>query len=99
MIIKKVSPKGRSVRVIFKVPSEVARNHVSVVGDFNDWDSEKHMMKFDEKTREWTRAISLKPGKSYQFRYVCDDTRWLNDESADDYVANGFFSENSVLTL
>lgn len=99
MIEKKLSPKGRSVRVTFQLPAEAAENSVAVVGDFNDWDKEKDLMKRDGKKGVWTKSISLKPDSTYQFRYYIDDREWRNDEQADRYVANEYFSENSVLDL
>lgn len=99
MIEKKVSPKGRSVRVIFELPADVASDSVNVVGDFNDWDAGKDAMKFDAKAGVWKKAISLKPGNTYEFRYFVDGQDWRNEEQADGHVANPFYSQNSVLAV
>ncbi|PSD41980.1 1,4-alpha-glucan branching protein, partial [Vibrio sp. V02_P2A34T13] len=34
----------------------------------------------------------------FQFRYLLDDQQWVNDPSADQYIANGFGEENSLVT-
>jgi 1,4-alpha-glucan branching enzyme len=99
MIEKKSSPKGKSVKVEFSLPADAASDSVTVVGDFNDWDKEKHPMKLDQKRGVWTAAIALKPGTAYQFRYYVDGTDWRNDESADRYESNPYFSENSVVEV
>jgi 1,4-alpha-glucan branching enzyme len=99
MIEKKSSPKGKSVRVVFSLPADSAEKSVHVVGDFNDWDKEKHPMKLDKKKGVWTTSISLKSGSTYQFRYYVDGENWLNDESADRYESNPFFSDNSVVEV
>ena len=99
MIEKKTSPKGRSVRVTFELPAEVAAASVSVVGSFNEWNPEKHLMKLDGKKEKWTRSISFKPGDTHEFRYLIDGDSWRNDESADRYTANPFFCENGVLEV
>ena len=99
MIEKEVSPNGKTVKVTFKLPGEVAQKSVSIVGDFNEWSEKKHPMKLDKKTNQWTKSISLKPGKSYQFRYYVDGSEWRNDESADRYVPSPFFSENGVVEV
>jgi 1,4-alpha-glucan branching enzyme len=99
MIEKKATPKGKSVKVTFQLPANVATEKVAVVGDFNDWNPEKDTMKLNKKQGVWTKAISLKPGNRYQFRYYVDGAEWHNDEAADAYVPNEYFSENSVVEL
>ncbi len=99
MIEKKVSPKGKSVRVVFELPAEVVEESAAVVGSFNEWDTTKDLMKFDKKKGVWTKSISFKPGETVEFRYLIDGAEWRNDEQADGYNATPFFSENSVLAL
>lgn len=99
MIEKKMSPKGKSCRVTFELPADVAKESVAVVGDFNDWDKSKHQMSLDEKNGVWKTTVALKPGTAYQFRYFVDEREWRNDEQADRFVSNEFFSENSVIEL
>ncbi len=99
MIEKKASPKGRSVRVTFELPSEAASEKVAVVGDFNEWNPEKDKMKLDKKSGVWKKSISLKPGNEYQFRYFVDEREWRNDEEADGYAANPYYGENSVIAV
>ena len=99
MITKKTSPKGRSVKVTFDLPAETASAHAAVVGDFNGWNAAKHEMKLDSKRGVWTKSISLKPGHTYEFRYLVDGERWCNDEQADAYVDNQFLSSNSIVEV
>ena len=99
MIAKKVSPKGKSVRVTFELPAEAAANSAAVVGTFNEWDLHKHPMKFDKKKGVWTKSISFNPGETVEFRYFIDEQQWRNEEEADRFTATPFFSENSVLAL
>lgn len=99
MIEKKVSPKGKSVRVTFALPPDVASEKVAIVGDFNNWNPDKDTMKFDKKKGVWRKSISLKPNNEYQFRYYVDEREWRNDEDADGYASNPYFGENSVLNL
>ncbi len=99
MIAKRRSPKGRSIRVTFKLPADRATTSAFVVGSFNDWDSARHPMKLDRSRSCWTRNISFKPGETIEFRYLVDGGEWYNDEEADAYVATPFFSENGILEL
>lgn len=99
MVSKQLSPKGHSVRVTFSVPGDAATESVAVVGNFNDWNARRHEMKLDKRNGVWTKSISFKPGTRLEFRYFADGESWLNDETADDYVANGYLSSNCVVEL
>ena len=99
MIAKKTSPKGKSVRVTFELPAEIAATSAAVAGTFNEWDVTRHLMKFDKKKGVWTTSISFKPGETVEFRYFIDESQWRNEEQADGTATTPFFSENSVLAL
>lgn len=99
MIQKQTSPRGKSVKVVFQLPADVAQESVAIVGDFNNWDANKDQMKLDKKKGVWTKSVSLKPNNSYQFRYYVDGREWRNDEQADRYVANEFASENGIVEV
>lgn len=99
MIAKKVSPKGKSVRVTFELPADAAENSAAVVGSFNEWNADEHPMKFNKKKGVWTTSVSFKPGETVEFRYYIDESEWRNDADADSYSQTPFFSENSVLAL
>ena len=44
--------------------------------------------------------LPLDSGKSYQFRYLIDGNRWLNDSEADRYTPSGIGNEsNGVIEL
>ena len=99
MIQKKNKPKGNAVHITFELPADIAETSVAVVGDFNDWDPEKTLMKLNKKKGVWSKTISLKPDHAYEFRYYIDERLWQNDEAADRYTPNPYFSENSVLEV
>ena len=99
MIDKKTSAKGTSVKVTFSLPADAAQTAAAVVGEFNDWNAEEGAMKLDAKKSVWTKGVSVKPGASFQFRYLVDGQAWLNDEQADGFVANEFLSQNGVVTV
>lgn len=99
MILKKISPKGRSVRVTFELPIEEAQHSVSVVGSFNGWDTAGHPMERNARKGVWSRGVSFKPGDTIEFRYLIDEHKWHNEPQADAYVPNPHYSENSVITL
>lgn len=83
------------VRVTFTLPENVDARRAHVVGDFNDWSPSTPMKKGKEGVLQV--AVDLEPGREYQFRYVIDGERWINDPQADAHVANPFGSENSIV--
>ncbi len=95
-IEKKANAKNNTVKVTFKLPAEAVQENGAVVGEFNGWDPAQTPLKFVKSGQVWKAEATVEGGKSYQFRYFVDGT-WRNDESADDYVPNEFFSENSVV--
>lgn len=88
-------------RVRFKVQKKVIgeAKKVNLVGDFNDWDEKGGMMK-KLKSGDFSTVLDLDLDRSYQFRYLVDDSRWINDESADVYLPSPYQGEdNSVITI
>ena len=68
------------VKTTFSISQEAANNAqtVNLAGDFNNWDKENTVMKFDEKTKTFSAEIELEKGV-HQFRYIFDGTIWGND--------------------
>ncbi|MCG8552490.1 MAG: isoamylase early set domain-containing protein [Desulfobacterales bacterium] len=88
-------------RVRFKVQKKVigTAKKVNLVGDFNNWDENGVAMK-KLKSGDFSTVLDLELDRSYQFRYLVDDTRWINDESADVYLPSPYKGEdNSVITI
>lgn len=102
MSIKKQFLKSRpSCKVTFRISKEVAgkADNIYLVGDFNEWDSNATPMK-PLKNGDFTTVLELSVEKpEYQFRYLCDDSRWENDWEADDYIPNGIDGDNSVVRI
>ena len=71
---------------------------VTIVGDFNNWNrSETPLKKL--KSGDFSVSINLATGKDYQYRYLIDNNKWINDWNADSYIATEYDSENSVVSL
>ena len=88
-------------KVTFRLPKAAAplAQTVHIVGEFNDWSTVKTPMQ-RLKTGEFKAVLDLAPGRSYQFRYLIDQTIWENDWDADHYVKSDFGDcENSVVAL
>jgi 1,4-alpha-glucan branching enzyme len=69
---------------------------VSLVGSFNQWNSEANPMKKDKRGR-WKATLSLEPGR-YEYRFFADGS-WANDPSCPSRVANEFGDENCVMIV
>ncbi|SBS35958.1 1,4-alpha-glucan branching enzyme GlgB [Marinomonas spartinae] len=88
-------------KVKFALPADKVggAKSVSVVGDFNNWDSKANPMR-KQKSGLFASTLNLQVNNAYQFRYVIDDEKWLNDDMADDYVPSPVsLDHNCVLSL
>ena len=94
MLTKKFFKTNNEAEVTFEFNrSDV--NAASLVGDFNGWQAIE--MKFNKKSKSFKTKIRLPKGECFHFRYLLNNTEWENDYQADQYVANEFGSENSVV--
>lgn len=71
-------------------------SHVSVVGDFSQWQKKIPMVKQPSGT--WVVEIPLEQG-SYEYAFVVDKTRWIQDPNARVLRDDGFGNRNAVLTV
>ena len=72
---------------------------VKIIGEFNNWDMDAPAMK-KLKNGDFSHSIDLDKDQAYQFRYLVDNEKWLNDESADAYLPSPFPGiDNSVIAL
>lgn len=101
MIEKKLEKKKNVVKATFTLPKEAVAeaSKVVLVGDFNEWNTESPIALKKQKDGSFRTTLELKPGRSYEFRYLIDDLVWENDWNADDYVPTPFGVFNSVVSV
>ena len=99
MIGKEPAPGAGRVRVIFKLPNTMLADRISVVGEFNDWDTTATPMIHLRPDADWKAMIELEAGRRYRFRYLLDGREWHNDWYADDYEDNAYGTCDSVVDL
>jgi 1,4-alpha-glucan branching enzyme len=87
------------VRVVFRLPYTTLADRISVVGEFNDWDTTATPMNHRRPDAEWSAAVVLDAGRRYRFRYLLDGRQWLNDWYADDHEDNVCGLLDSVVDL
>lgn len=88
-------------KVTFELPKDaaVAAKKVSIVGEFNEWNSESTPMK-RRKDGSFTITLDLVTDREYQYRYLINGKKWENDWNADEYVPTPYGDgENSVVVL
>jgi len=103
MSIKKQYLKSEpACKLAFRVSKDQAQNAetVKIVGEFNDWNTDVEPMK-KLKSGDFTQTLKLDAEKEYQFKYLINDTDWINEEEADKMVPNGLVEGefNSALVL
>lgn len=98
MALKKQYLKSKPVcKVTFEFSSKASKS-VSVVGDFNSWDSHAFPLK-KLKNGKFKGVRPFELGTSYEFKYMVDG-EYINEEKADSFAWNNYAnSENSVLEL
>ena len=82
-------------RVSFSFEGPDARK-VILVGDFNNWDPQKHAMKHNGKGT-WNKTVMLAPGR-YEYKFFVDGD-WKIDPKNSQTCSNSFGTQNSVLNL
>jgi 1,4-alpha-glucan branching enzyme len=92
-MVKKRNAKNGHMKVTFELAAPEAHS-VQLAGDFNGWTREP--MERTEDGR-WSKSLKLDTNHKYEYRYVLDGDRWVNESNADSYAPNAFGSENCVL--
>ena len=98
MLKKQYTKDKKTCKVTFVLPDKVKAADVTLHGDFTKWDRAPLKMKH-YKDGNFKVSVTLKPGKSYRFRYHLDSERWENDWEADDYARNEFGTEDSIVQV
>ncbi len=97
MITRHKRSKGK-VKVTFELPHDVEARTVVLCGEFTDWTAEPVPL-VCSNGGAWQATVALEAGRSYRYRYLLDGERWENDSAADDYVANPYGGDDSVVRV
>jgi purine-binding chemotaxis protein CheW len=87
-------------KVTFRLSREVANysQNITLVGDFNDWNTTAApMTQLEDGSFQIT--LILGPAMLYKFRYLVDGHRWENDSYADNYIANDYGWHDSAVIV
>jgi 1,4-alpha-glucan branching enzyme len=75
---------GCVVHVTFSLPKSTWADHISLVGEFNDWSATAHPLLQDHEGT-WMLSVDLEPDRTYPLCYLRDG-QWTMDDRADGYI-------------
>ena len=84
-----------AVQLVLRAPRA---SRVTVVGDFNGWDSEATAMTRDPASGLWSHTLALRPGR-HVYAFVVDDSVWMRDPRAPEALDADFGRPGSVLLV
>lgn len=71
-----------------------------LVGEFNNWDESKGIVLKKQKDGSFTAEVLLEAGKTYHYRYLLSDGKWVNDGNADHYAhVHALHIDNCVIIV
>lgn len=79
-------------------PGGTSPSSVHLAGSFNDWSTTSDALQLDPTTGTWTLDRSLSEG-THAYKFVVDESEWLEDSRNPDGVPDGFGGQNSLLKL
>ena len=89
-------------KVTFTLSAETVGDATSalLLGEFNNWNSDDAIILKKQKDGSFKATTTLEAGKTYQYRYLLSDGRWVNDHRADEYVpVSGYHVDNCVIAV
>ncbi|RXP63298.1 glycoside hydrolase [Lutibacter sp. HS1-25] len=103
MSLKKQYLKSKPVcKVTFSMTKDAVSGaaKVDLLGEFNNWNTAEPVKMKMLKNGSFNVTLDLPIDTEFQFKYLLDGEKWINDDSADKYVNSGLGTEeNSVVVL
>jgi 1,4-alpha-glucan branching enzyme len=96
MILKTYYKTKDYCKVKFSFRTDDAET-VEIRGLNSDWQKSIEMAK--KKDGSFTADVTLPKDSRHQFKYVVNETKWLNEPEADGQEPNEFGGSNSVIVL
>lgn len=85
------------VKFTLKPENGEAVETVAIAGLNSDWKTLITMNR--KKDGSFTAEVSLPKESEHEFKYLINETEWLNDPEADQQKKNEFGTSNSVIVL
>lgn len=75
----------------------VEARKIALLGDFNSWSKEKYILE-NIRNNTWKIKFKLFPGR-YRYKFLVNDTIWISDPRALEYVDDEFGEKTSLLVV
>lgn len=88
--------------ITFSLPAEAVEgaHEAILLGDFNNWNPEKAPKLEKQADGSYETVTQLEEGKTYHYRFLLDNGKWVNDYHAQKYESvPGFYVDNCVITV
>ena len=88
--------------ITFTLPAEAldGASEAFLLGDFNHWNKENAPKLEKQKDGSYKAVAKLEEGKTYEYRFLLNDGRWVNDYNAQGYtLVHGMHIDNCVITV
>ncbi len=96
-MIKKKPVRGKDLTAVtFRSKAPKSTRSLQLLGEFNDWRSDRHPMK-RRKDGTWSVTVRLPKDEQFQFRYLIDGEQWLTDEQGDGLALNELGDPNALI--
>ena len=86
----------RTINFTYQPAPEMTVNQVSVVGDFNNWNARRGIMRLAEG--KWQTKVLLRPG-TYRYKFFLNNSVWIPDPQNPLTTDDGFGGQCSVLKV
>jgi len=90
-------PRVENARLLFVYHDDAAKN-VSLVGDFNNWDRAATSFLRNESGL-WFAEIAAPTAGRYQYKFIVDERRWVEDPSNGMKAPDNYGGLNSVIVI
>lgn len=91
----RAAPWSRPVQFVVVAPEAA---EVTLVGDFNGWDSMATPMRMESPGGVWSVTVPLPAGR-YQYAFVINGREWRADPAAPTTPVDDFGSQNSIIAV
>lgn len=91
--------KSATSKVTFTLAAKAIDNAetVAVLGSFNNWDLNKALYLTKQKNGSFKGTLDLTKGETYEYRYLVNNSIWINDANATQFVPTQFGVENCLV--
>lgn len=94
--VKYGGPRQTSEGIIFSVKAPQAKK-VSIAGNFNEWDTERDVLKGPDESGMWNITLPLSEGR-HEYLFWVDGEKWVLDPDVP-FADDGLGGKNSIVTV